>query len=228
MIQTKRDYRRFKLQHANDTMVNMEKQRDRGFTLVELTLAMSFLAFIMVFVVVVLLQIMNIYNKGMAMTQINQTGRQLTDDISSSVRFAQSSTVTYQSANNRLCTGEVSYIWNINGGTTNSFGDTTTAMGVVRVKDSVSAYCNDVSLKPNLADSKVTVLAGPSVSVLEFTVSKSSSFVRIVAVLSTSGNNKPTQSGGKWTCLGSGGGSSSNPYCSFATFDNTIYMRGGQ
>lgn len=228
MIQTKRELRRFKLQRANGTIATMKKQREAGFTLVELTLAMAFLAFIMVFVVVVLLQIMNIYNKGIAMTQINQTGRQLSDDITSSIRFAQPSTVTYLSASNRLCTGDVSYIWNVNGGTTNSFGDTTNALGVVRVKDSTSDYCNNTSLKPNLADAKVTVLAGPSVSVLGFTVSKSPSFVKIVSVLSTSGNNKPVLNGGNWTCLGSGGGSGSNPYCAFATFDNTIYMRGGQ
>ena len=225
MIQTNM---RFKSERANGTMVAMEKQREKGFTLVELTLAMSFLAFIMVFVVIVLLQIMNIYNKGLAMTQINQTGRQLSDDINSSIRFAQPSTVTYLSASNRLCTGDVSYLWNVNGGTTNSFGDTTTELGVVRVKDSVSAYCSNTSLKPNIADSKVSVLAGPSVSVLGFTVSKSPSFVKILAVLSTSGNNKPVLSGSNWTCLGSGGGTTSNPYCAFATFDNTIYMRGGQ
>ncbi len=205
---------------------SMKKQRETGFTLVELSLAMTFLAFIMVFVVVVLIQIMNIYNKGIAMTQINQTGRQVADDLNSSVRFATPGSVTYLAANNRLCTGQVSYLWNIDGGTTNTFSDNS-AIGVVRIRDSVSDYCNDVNLKPSLTNTNVTVLSGPSVGILEFTVDTAPSFIRINMVLSTSGNNKPVYSSGKWSCLGSGG-SGSNPYCAFANFDNTIYMRGGQ
>ena len=215
------------VKQANGIMVSiMRERKNKGFTLLELAFAMSFLAFIMVFVVVVLMQIMNIYNKGVAMTQINQTGRQLADDLNTSVRFASSAAVDFQSDGKRLCTGQVSYIWNSGADTVNTFSDGS-AIGVVRVKDSSSTYCSDTSLKPSATDSNVSVLAGASVSVLEFTVIKTSSLVRVVSILSTSGANKPIQTDGKWTCLGSGG-SGVNPYCSFTRFDNVIYMRGGR
>lgn len=216
------------VEHANGIMVNMMKERkNKGFTLLELTLAMSFLAFVMIFVVVVLMQIMNIYNKGIAMTQINQTGRQLADDLNTSVRFASSDTVSFQPDSKRLCTGQVSYIWNAGTDTVNTFSDNT-RISVVRVKDTSSNYCSDTSLKPNITDPNVSVLAGAGVSVLEFTVTKTSNLVRIVSVLSTSGVNKPVQNDdGKWTCVGSGG-AGSNPYCSFTKFDNIVYMRGGR
>ena len=216
------------MKRANGIMVHiMRERKSKGFTLLELTFAMSFLAFVMVFVVVVLMQIMNIYNKGVAMTQINQTGRQLADDLNTSVRFASSAAVDFQADSKRLCTGQVSYIWNSGADAAiNTFSDGS-ALGIVRVKDPSSNYCSDTSLKPSAIDTNVSVLAGPSVSVLEFTVTKTSDTVRVVSVLSTSGVNKPIQTDGKWTCLGSGG-SGSNPYCSFTRFDNTIYMRGGR
>lgn len=53
----------------------------RGFTLIELMLAMTFLGALVLFGTLAIVQSLSIYNKGVAMKQIDQIGRTLIDDI---------------------------------------------------------------------------------------------------------------------------------------------------
>ena len=58
-----------------------KQQATRGFTLVELMLAMAFFASILAISSTTFVQILGIYNKGLAVKQMNQAGRTFTDSL---------------------------------------------------------------------------------------------------------------------------------------------------
>jgi prepilin-type N-terminal cleavage/methylation domain-containing protein len=70
----------------------MNSQKERGFTIVELLLALSLLSFIMVFALVILTQLIATYNKSLTLTQINQAIRQLDNDVAKGLRFVSPAT----------------------------------------------------------------------------------------------------------------------------------------
>lgn len=89
------------------------KSSNQGFTIIELMLAMSFLAFVLVFMSLTIVQMMRTYDKGLTIKQVNQAGRTVTDDIAKAMRGEQPGGITVSNvANGRLCIGNVMYIWN--------------------------------------------------------------------------------------------------------------------
>lgn len=63
-------------------MINTSKNhKQRGFTLVELTLSIAFLGSLILIASAIIVQTIGIYNKGVALKQINQAGRSLVEDI---------------------------------------------------------------------------------------------------------------------------------------------------
>ena len=80
--------------------------RESGFTVIELTLAMAFLAFIMLFTTLTIIQMMRTYDKGLTIKQINQSGRTLVEDLSRSVSAGVASDInTSYIDQGRLCVG---------------------------------------------------------------------------------------------------------------------------
>lgn len=57
------------------------KRARGGFTMVELTLAMAFVAILMLAIASVVIQMGNVYNKGITMKSVEQVGRLITTDI---------------------------------------------------------------------------------------------------------------------------------------------------
>lgn len=102
----------------------VKKQQQQGFTLIELMLAMTFIAFLLVSIALTIIQVGAVYNKGTTLKEINQTSRDLNDDIRRNIRSSGSlnlatdyvlspTTATPASAvGGRLCLGSYSYIWN--------------------------------------------------------------------------------------------------------------------
>jgi type II secretory pathway pseudopilin PulG len=89
------------------------KRQSSGFTLIELMLAMAFLAFILMFMALTLVQMLRTYDKGLTIKQVNQAGRTLTDDIAKSLRGEKPGDIILTNVpNGRLCIGNVMYIWN--------------------------------------------------------------------------------------------------------------------
>lgn len=228
--------------NRNIELTEQAKISSRGYTIIELTLAMTFIAFIMIFVITVLLQFMSIYNKGVAMSQINRTGSQVSDDLNSKARFASVDSVQYVQDNRRLCVGGISYLWNTDqdrsndGGIKNYFETDATAeakkntnLGIVRVVDDKAVYCSDKDKMPKPSDDSVTSLVGKNVSILVFDVQVDStmSMLKTNIVLSTGGVDKPVSVDGQWKCLQGGASGQPNAYCAFAEFNNLVYMRGG-
>lgn len=147
-------------------MSHVHKQQ--GFTIVELMLAMTFVSLLLMAIAMTVIQISNIYTKGLTMRAVNQSGQAITQDIRRSIEAARpldiggadaSGGQNYQPMvrlggelsqpdGGRLCTGSYSYIWN-NGKAfstpVNKFQDDSTLIRLVKVVDNGSRYCADPS-----------------------------------------------------------------------------------
>lgn len=95
--------------------------KKQGFTIIELMLAMTFVAFLLLGVALTVMQISSIYNKGTTVKEINQSSRDLNDDLHRTINAAGTLTLatdylqsplTGVAAGGRLCLGSYSYIWN--------------------------------------------------------------------------------------------------------------------
>lgn len=64
------------------------KEHKKGFTIIEITLAMTFLAILMVSIATLIMRVTNIYQKGLAMRAINATGTEIIEDITRAVGAA--------------------------------------------------------------------------------------------------------------------------------------------
>ena len=64
------------------------KDHKKVFTIIEITLAMTFLAILMVSIATLIMRVTNIYQKGLAMRAINATGTEIIEDITRTVGAA--------------------------------------------------------------------------------------------------------------------------------------------
>lgn len=100
-------------------------KNQRGFTLVELLLATAFFGFILIFVTAGFVQISRSYNKGITVKRVQETTRQIVDEISRTMLLATSSEfagsgLQYRDESGfprRLCVGGTRFAWN-------QYGDT--------------------------------------------------------------------------------------------------------
>lgn len=161
-------------------MSQLNNRRGEGFTLIELMIAMSFIALLLLAIAMTTIQISNIYTKGITFRSVNQVGRDLSDsltrDISASAPFNISNPADVTDTSRRyakqfaggdefggrLCTGAVSYVWNygkyLGNAGTNVYADPdgSTPIRLVRVLDSGGQLCTDPSL--NVTKSAATEL----------------------------------------------------------------------
>lgn len=92
----------------------------KGFTLVELMLAMAFLSVLLLSIALVAVQSGRIYNRGIILSSINQAGRDISDTLRRDFLQANSQKVTNviklpddaNWTNARICLGSYSYVWN--------------------------------------------------------------------------------------------------------------------
>lgn len=88
-------------------------RKNSGFTIVELTLAMTFLSLLMLAIAMMTLQIGAVYTKGMTLREVNQAGQQLSSDLQRTL--AQSVGAVKSIGNTtggRLCVDNIVYAWN--------------------------------------------------------------------------------------------------------------------
>ncbi len=206
-------------------MTKINRRYQRGFTITELMLAMGGIAFLLLFVVFAIVHVMGLYTKGVAIKQINQSGRQLTEEITRAVRYGSEVRMLND---NRLCVGGKSYLWNT---------ASTLPANVVKYDDSAHSdppvvfvtvddgtYCDSAKKVPLTArkgiDSSVATLQEMSVTQTSATLPVYD--VRIV--LSTSGDNAPdvaVASGVRtYTCSPQFG-----QFCAFGDFSTMVYAR---
>lgn len=95
----------------------MNHVKQQGFTLIELMLAMAFVSALLLGIALTVLQISQIYTKGITTTELNEVARSITSDLSRSVSSSEAASLDAESyrqltSGGRLCLGQYSYIWN--------------------------------------------------------------------------------------------------------------------
>ncbi len=207
------------IRHHNKDVLHHNR---RGFTIIELMLAIVGIAFLLLFILFGIVYVANLYAKGVAMRQINQAGRQITDEFSRALRYG--STPIVLADKHRLCVGGKAYIWNED----SSAWKNTTVKGEdiqLVVVDNTAPCDNPVTTSPsNDIPSNALSLLGDAMAVLKLTVVKSSSdpIYNISIVLSTGGDNKPIFIGPGYGCSPVNG-----QHCAFGEFETNVYARGG-
>lgn len=96
--------------------MNHVANKQKGFTLIELMLAMTFLSMLLLVIALTIVQVGALYNKGITLKEVNQTSRDVTDDLRRTIGASNGLDATTDyvttSAGGRLCLGSVSYVWN--------------------------------------------------------------------------------------------------------------------
>jgi type II secretory pathway pseudopilin PulG len=219
--------------------------KQAGFTLVELLLALAFVAFVLIFATTTIIQIMRTYNKGLAVKEINQTARAAMEDMSRIIKVSNSNTiaslattspdVTGPSANQgRVCFGSVSYIWNFGSASTNRYSDNS-RIGMARVDDTGSSMCvGSPGSYPRPNKANATEMLSGNVWVQQLTVipGVNGKFYDIFIQFSTSDDPTNPALTTSWAdptpanrvvCRGGGVGQ----FCAVASFSTSVNARGG-
>jgi hypothetical protein len=164
-------------------------RRDSGFTIIELTLAMSFVAVLLVSVAMLSIQLTNQYSRGLTLKETTQAGTEVANDIKRTIAQAQiqNGGIRTKDVPNAkvLCTGTYSYIASTptaleaGQGVTIQSGPSgaPTPARFVKVRDSSGSLCGSPSVLDTDSSYETTdaveLLAGGSrlLSVREMSVS---------------------------------------------------------
>lgn len=102
-------------------------KKNSGFTLIELMLSMTFVAVLLLAIALTFIQMATIYNRGMTVKEVNQSARDISDDLRRSFAMSQVFSINADGSESsdyvrakagsvdvggRLCTGTDTYIWN--------------------------------------------------------------------------------------------------------------------
>lgn len=129
-----------------------------GFTLIELMLSMAFVSVLLLAIAMTIIQAGNIYSKGMALKDINQSARLISTDIRRTVAAAGNISLGSDNyivrlsggvpVSGRLCLGNYTYLWNTVDATPSmqeavriDEGGRQKLIGAIKVPDTTSIYC---------------------------------------------------------------------------------------
>jgi prepilin-type N-terminal cleavage/methylation domain-containing protein len=224
-----------------------QARKHRGFTLIELMLAMAFVSALLLAIAMTVIQISNIYNSGLTYKSVNQYGgalaNELQRDISQSTPFDTTKSFVPQVylgviTGGRLCIGQYSYIWNygkaLAGGapTLNTYSASgTPPINFVKAVDSEGIYCSNPAKK---IDSNTAVellnVGQVNLALQNFLITQishdSSTGQYLYAISFVIGTNDQTALNTSSTgCLTSDSISSNPTYCAVNQFD--IVARAG-
>ena len=132
-------------------MYHVVKRNAKGFTLIELMLAMTFISILLMAIAMTIIQIGAQYNKGMTIKEANQAGRSISEDFGRNVGAADAFSMVNDYATTttgaRVCMGNYTYIWNTGKMKTNSAvvkylqPGKTDDVNLVKVEDPSKLYC---------------------------------------------------------------------------------------
>lgn len=154
--------------------MNRVDDKRRGFTLIELMLAMTFISILLIAIALTILQVVSIYNHGITLKEVGQEGQTLSTDIEQSINGSAPFTVSGsgseyipQTWGGRLCLGNYSYIWNYGSalqlgilpiptrnlyvGESTTLTSTSNPIKFVKVVDGGGSYCSSPNSKINPA-----------------------------------------------------------------------------
>lgn len=229
------------------------KSKQAGFTIIELMLAMVFVAFILVFISLTLVQMFRIYDKGASMKQVNQSGQAMVEEISQAVRSQLPASINTDAVSSGvLCIDNVMYVWNplYVGATqvpgtpasnhTAVIGDPVTGgMMARKILSDTGAGCPAniaAALARATEPNSDTQLLSSQTRVLQSSVTRlDSNLVQLDFVIGTYSRSEivgnttryitaTRQSDGSFSCLPGNDGN----YCSFAEFSTIVYLSKAQ
>lgn len=212
-----------------------------GFTLVELLLALAFVAFVLIFATTTIIQVMRTYNKGLAVKEINQTARAAMEDMTRIVKVSNPNAIVTSAATNnpstskaRVCFGGVSYVWNFTNASLNKYTDNS-RINFARVNDPGSALCIATNgTYPKVNKAEATELLSDNVWVQQLSIASSGggTFYDIFIQLSTVDDPASPAINYNWAnpnpeqrvmCKGGNEGQ----FCAVANFSTSVNARGG-
>lgn len=222
---------------------------NKGFTLIELMLSMTFIAVLLVAIALTTIQISNIYNKGITLREVNQAGRSVSDElqrsIASSVPFdvtpktddsptTVASRYVVRGGGGRLCLGSYTYVWNYGsaliGGAGapalfNKYSDSNEQIRLVKVNDANGSLCDDPTLAIDRTKASDLLSSGDRNLVLHsFSIQKTSedpnTSQAIYAITMRVGTNDRTQlTADDASCKPPAENTGNEDYCSVNEFD---------
>lgn len=101
--------------------MNHQYKKTFGFTIIELVLAMGFISLLLLAIAMLTIYISTIYNQGITLREVNQTGLAISEDVQRTLGVAtpfvidplkDSSHYKFTAGGGRLCVGSHSYAWN--------------------------------------------------------------------------------------------------------------------
>lgn len=135
-----------------------QRHNQQGFTVVELMLAMAFIALLLVAIAMTVIRIGGTYSKGLTIASVNQAGRTIVDDMKRTLSqdrpfdltTAYKTQVVGQSKGGRLCGNYYAYVWNLNKRDDESVNsnarpinkfDSGQSVNLVKVRNNGTNYC---------------------------------------------------------------------------------------
>lgn len=212
-------------------------RQSRGFTLVELTLAIAFIGFLVLFTVIATIQVMRTYDKGLAVKEINQTARTVMAEMARTVGAASFTTIDTtpndeSPTQSRICAGGVSYVWNIADQSVNRFsGPGNPRVTFVRVNDSGGSLCSKVAGSyPDVNPAQATRLLSNRVWVQQVSLTKDSATGLAAISVQLSTTDDPTSPALEPAPPPIGGvrckGGANDRFCAVATLSTTVAIKG--
>lgn len=117
-------------------MNRRSSRQQAGFTIIELSLAMAFIAMLLLGIAFLTIQISTIYNKGLTIRAVNEAGQLISRDMQQTLNSSKATNVLYvenATTGGRLCANNVVYAWNYAGRLTNGFNQFDTPGREVRM-----------------------------------------------------------------------------------------------
>jgi len=185
----------------------MNQDKNSGFTIIELMLAMTFISVLLVAIAMTTIQISNIYNKGITLREVNQVGRAVSNELQRSIASATPFDVTPRVDNSpntasskyvvrdgggRLCLDNYTYAWNYGSALAGGEGapavfnkfDDNSPVRFVKVADPSGALCANPEASIVRADATDLISGGDRDLVIhKFTIVKTAEDANIAQAL---------------------------------------------
>ena len=232
----------------------MNHASNRGFTLIELMLAMTFISILLVAIAMTTIQIGNIYNKGTTLREVNQAGRAISSEFQRSIASSQAFDVTprnddspetinskyiVRDGGGRLCLGQYSYAWNYGSALAGGSGaplvfnryEDNNPVHLVKVADASASLCREATSRIKAADATEMLASGDRLLALhEFDITQSArdplTGQAIYAISMIIGTNDSQQlTSNRASCRPPSEGVGGEDYCAVNRFD--LIVRAG-
>lgn len=135
----------------------IQDKTKRGFTLIELSISLTFISILLVAIAMTIIQISGSYNRGLTIKSVNLAASSIATELQRSIATTmpfsvESNSTKYvvDSYGGRLCLDKYSYIWNYGKSLNtnsyrNKYSSGSTLIRFVKVPDTGGSYCTNAT-----------------------------------------------------------------------------------